>query len=90
MPKQPKLSNAQLTEIINSSLSWQEVCQRSGMAYGPIMGRARLIRKSGVTLRNFPHIRRLGVMGWLKAKWPDVYEDLRENYPEVYATINGQ
>lgn len=90
MSKQPKISNAQLTNIINSSESWQEVCQRSGMAYGVIMGRAAAIRKSGTELKTFPRIQGIGLVGWLKSKWPDVYRDLRENYPEIYASISGK
>ena len=90
MPKPPKLTNVQLAEIINTSESWQQVCQRSGMAYGVILNRAGVIRKSGVEVKTFPRIQRLGLMGWLKLRWPDVYKDLRENYPDIYAAISSK
>ena len=92
MPRKTKtnLPQAEFVDIFNSSDGYDEIIARTGLTLGYIQVRAWQLRKKGVELRYFPVIRRTGVYGWLKEKYPQVYQDLKNNYPDVFSAYYGK
>lgn len=84
------ITNDDLIGIINTSSTLQEVCERSRLSYGTLMTRAYRLRKRGVILKRFERPGQLGVVGWLREYHPAIYQDLKNNYPEIYANVTGR
>ena len=87
MPRKTKtnLPQDEFIAIFNSSDSYDEIINRTGLTLGYIQVRAWQLRQKGIELKKFPIIRRTGVYGWLKEKYPQVYQDLKDNYPDVFS-----
>ena len=71
--------------IFNSSDNYAEIMARTGLTLQYIHYRASQLRKSGVNLKRFQYGKKIGVRGWLKEKYPYVYQDLKDNHPDIFS-----
>jgi len=64
-----------LVEIVNASNTIDEAIARSGMAYNHLLSRCSTLRRKGFEIKHFPIVRQIGINGWLKDNYPDVWQE---------------
>ena len=84
------MNKQDFTATANTAATVAEAMQLTGYtSYTAFMARCGSLRRAGYDVKRFGRPGRMGLLGWLETYHPAVYQDLKENYPAVYADNSG-